>query len=130
MKQMTWVMLAVLLLAPLTGCASFRDEAVPAHTEVLIYDLPYDLTYLKTIESVESVDGWELDETEKARGVIRARNTEFSNLADKDKSTATFLVKRINRSQTSIELAPESQRVLGGATLMKRISEYVGSELA
>lgn len=129
MKQMTWAMLAILVLAPLTGCATFRDEDIPAHTEVLVYNLPYDLTYLKTIEAVESVEGWDLDETEKERGTIRARNTEFTNLADKDKSSATFIVKRLDRGQTSIELAPYSQRVVGGAKLMKRIAEYVGHEL-
>lgn len=129
MKSATWAMMAVLFLAPLTGCSTFRDQAIPAHTEVLIYDLPYDLTFLRTLEALESVNGWELDETEKENGTIRARNTEFANLADKDKSTATFIVKRINRGQTSIQLAPDSQRVVGGAALMKRVAEYVGREI-
>ncbi len=129
MKRIAGPLFALLILAPLAGCSSIRQEDIPAHTEVLLYTTPFDLTYLRTLEALENVDGWELEETEKEKGIIRVRNMKYSNLADADLRQATILITRIDRGQTSVQLAPYSQHVIGGADLMKRISQYVGREL-
>ncbi|MCM8775191.1 MAG: hypothetical protein NC930_02385 [Candidatus Omnitrophica bacterium] len=121
---------AMLLLC--VGCASYRDvtdKIVPIHDEVLVYELPFDLVYLRTLEALELVDGWELEETEKEKGLIRVRNINFSSFADADKRIATFLVKRISREQTSVELAPESQQVIGVDKLLKSVSTQMAREL-
>lgn len=128
MKKLLGILAVSFLALPLAGCSSMRQQSMPAYTEVLEFGCPFDLTYLKTFEALDSVTGWEIDETDKERGRIRVRNTEFSNLADKDKSTALFLIQRVGRSQTSVQLAPESQHVLEGAKLMKRIAEFLGPE--
>ena len=110
------------------GC-SFRDKVLPAHNEVLIYPLAYDLTYLRTLEALETLPEWELEETEKENGIIRARNINYSQFGDADKRLATFLVKRISRNETSVQLAPGSERVAGGDKLLERIARYVSREL-
>lgn len=122
-----WVVFAGLLFH--YGCAA-EKKIPPAYEEVLIYQLPYDLVYLRVFEALENVNNeWELEETEKEKGIIRARNMAYSRLDDADKRTATILVKRLGRGQTSVALAPYSNQVLGGKELMKRISQYVSREL-
>lgn len=111
-----------------TGCA-FREKVLPAHDEVLIYPLAFDLTYLRALEAVENIPNWELTETEKEKGIIRVRNTNFSRFGDADKREATIIVKRVGRRETSIEFAPESKRVVGGDKLLERIAQFVTREL-
>lgn len=110
------------------GCAA-QKKIPPAYEEVLIFPLSYDLVYLRVFEALENVNEWELEETEKEKGIIRARNTAYSRLDDADKRTATILVKRLEPGQTSVSLAPYSNQVFGGKELMKRISQYVSREL-
>ncbi len=110
------------------GCASQKEKILPVHDEVLIYPLSYDVTYLRTIEALESVDGWELEETEKEKGSIRVRNINFSSFDDADKRIVDFMVKRVDRNKTSVELAPASQRVLGGNELLKKVAAYLNRE--
>ncbi len=42
---------------------------------------------------------------------------------------ATFIIKRVNRQETSVQLAPESQRVAEGGQLLDKIAEFVSKEL-
>lgn len=116
-------------LFPLAGCTSTRDKLLPAYDDVLVYDLPFDLTYLRTLEALETVKDWELEDTEKEQGIIRLRNTAFSRFDDADLRQATILVSRISRGQTSVQFAPYSQRVVGGDKMLERISEYVSKEI-
>ena len=124
-----FLMFTLSIVLSAAGCSALRHEDVPAHDDVLLYELPYDLTYLRTLEALEKVPDWELEETEKEKGIIRARNMDFSNFADADQRAATILVKRVGRRQTSVALAEYSQRVVGGDRLLQSISEYVGAEL-
>ena len=128
-RQWHFSFLAAVIL--MTGCVLSKqaEKILPAHDEVLIYALPYDLVYLRTLEALENVDGWELEETEKEKGLIVARNVSFGNLSDADKRLATFYVTRINRNETSVALAKKSVHVLGGDTLLERISEFVSREI-
>ncbi len=113
-----------------TGCQTRMAEKLrPSHDQVLVYPLAFDLTYLRTMEALENVEDWELEETEKEKGMIRVRNINFSQFDDADESVAVFLLKRLGRSQTSIELAPESRRVADGDKLFSRIEEFIAREL-
>lgn len=112
----------------LTGCAA-NTKVLPQHDEVLQFDLPYDLTYLRAMEAVERVEGWELQATEKEKGLLIVRNINYSSLDDADQRTATFVVKRVAARKTSVELAPYSQRVIGGDDLLERISQYLNREV-
>ena len=129
MKIKSCVFFIFLSAMVFTGCTSTRDKLLPVYDDVLVYDLPFDLTYLRTLEAVQSAKNWELDETEKENGVIRVRNIAFSRLDDADMRQATILVTRISRGQTSVQLAPQSQRVIGGDKILARISEYVSREI-
>ena len=106
-----------------SGCAAAGDKILPIHDEVLRFHAPYDFVYLRVIETLERVEGWELESTEKEKGIIVARNINFSSLADADKRNATFWLKSLGPREISVQLAPQSQRVLGGELLLQRISE-------
>lgn len=122
------VLLLILSLMPVSGCA-VRDAILPLHDEVLVYPLPYDLTYLRTVEAVENVAGWELEETEKEKGIIGARNVNYSRFADADKRLIRLAVKRVSRNETSIQILPASQRVIGGDKILNRIREFLDAEI-
>ena len=48
------------LLLLSAGCV--HDTAVrPLHNEVLRYPVAYDLAYLRTLEALQSLPGWELE---------------------------------------------------------------------
>lgn len=113
----------------LAGCSSPHKELAPSHDEVLRYSLAYDLAYLRTVEALENITGWELLETEKEKGIIRVYNHQMGRLDDPDSRMATILVKRVNRNETTIEFAPYSRRVAGGKEMFRIISEYLSREL-
>jgi len=120
--------LLILGMVPATGC-SLNQKLLPAHDEVLIYPLPYDLTYLRTMEALETFSEWAIEETEKEKGILRARNVHYSSLDDADKRLVTLLIKRVSRRETSIALAPESQRVLGAEKIMERVAQFLSREV-
>ncbi len=111
----------------LAGCAA-EKEILPLQDEVLHVHAPYDVTYLRAIEVLERIEGWELEKTEKEKGILVARNINFSSLLDADKRSATFLLKSLGPRETSIQLAPQSQRVSGGDMLLQRISESLNKQ--
>lgn len=112
-----------------SGCASTPDKILPLHDEVLRFEAPYDFAYLRTIEALEHVEGWQLESTEKEKGIIVVRNINFSSLTDADKRSATFWLKSVGPRETSIQLAPHSQRVLGGDKLLQQISQSLSKEV-
>ena len=121
--------LLLLLSMVFSGCMTGKPESVPLNDEVMTFDLPYDLTFLRTLEALESIYGWELEETEKEQGMIRVRNVNFSRLDDADKRVITFQLERLERNKSSVQIDPESQRTLGGDELLKKIRKYLSREL-
>ncbi len=123
-------LLSLLGLLPVffNACVN-KPPILPPHDEILVYSLPFDLVFLRTLEAVENVSDWELLETEKEKGIIVARNVHYTSFDDAEKRKAELLITRLDRGQTTVQLAPRSQRVIGGAELMKKISERVSREL-
>ncbi|HLD56302.1 MAG TPA: hypothetical protein VJA00_01660, partial [Candidatus Omnitrophota bacterium] len=78
-----WSFLVLGLGISLVGCA-VENKILPLHDEVLYVHAPYDVAYLRAIETLERVEGWELESTEKEKGIIVARNINFSSLVDAD----------------------------------------------
>ena len=112
----------------LSGCMT-QEKSFPAQDEVLLYALPFDLTYLRTMEAIDSHPDWELSYSEKEKGIITVRNIHHSSLTDADKRIITFMVKRVDRHETSVQLAPDSQYVIGGDELLKLVGKYLSNEL-
>lgn len=128
MRNLLKTFLIVLFGLGLASCAT-GTKGLTLHDEVLIYALPYDLTYLRTLDALNLQDGWELAQTEKEKGIIRVQNTQYSRFDDSDKRSLTFLVKRVDRDHTSVSLAPESQRILSGGDILKAVGKQLSSEV-
>ncbi len=128
-KAFVWMILGMSLVGTF-GCNVLQKNPVyPTHDEVLIFNLTYDLTYLRVLEAVDNVEGWDLEETDKEKGVIRVRNMNFSRLDDADTVLLTFLIKYMDNKHTSVQLAPESWNTQGAGELLKRIEQYLTVEL-
>ena len=127
MKPRGTAFLSIFFLLGLFGCAH-SSPILPVHDEVLTYPLPMDLVYLRTLEAVDSHSDWELDRTVKEKGLIYLRNLRYSSFADADQRTVILVLKRLNSRETSIELAPESQAVVGGDELLALIKRYLSRE--
>lgn len=111
------------------GCKTVEKAVLPGHSEVLIYNLPYDLTYLRTLEALQTVKDWELRLTEKERGILRVYCQAFKAVDGTDEREITFLIKRINRGQTSIQIAPDDQHVPGGGALLEKVASVLNDEV-
>lgn len=119
---------ALFLLGSLQGCA--RVDAVRAvHDEVLVYRLPYDLAFLRTLEAVDEHPDWELGWTDKEKGIIFIRNLRYSSFSSADQRKATVILKRIHEDETSVELAPDSQSLIGIEEVLALIKESLSREL-
>jgi len=128
MKNLRMVFWAAFLCFNFFGCNSV-GKVMPANDSVLTYKLPYDLTYLRTLEALDSATDWQLQATEKEKGTINVRDTNFSRLDDSDKCTITFVVKRVDRETTSVSILPKDQHVYGGEKLLKKVGDYLSREL-
>ncbi len=105
-------------------CTSQLKDA-PAFDQVLVYDRPYDYTFLKTLEALNTFPEWVLEETDKNKGLIVIRNTQYGHLFDKDKWVARFNIRRLDKRKTSVSLDPSTQRIQQGGELLARIDEVV-----
>ena len=110
----------------LVGCSTVKT--LTPNDEVLTYKLSYDLTYLRTMEALDSVKDWQLEETDKERGLINVRDTNYSRLDDSDLRVITFVVKRVDRETSSVSIDPKSQKIFGGKKLLEAIGEALGRE--
>ena len=117
-------LLALGLIVLLSSCASSLKE-YPKFDQVLIYEKPYDLTFLRTLEALNTVAGWTLEETDKGKGMIMLRNTEYGNLFDRDKWLVRFNVVSLGRKKTSVSIDPSSQSNAMGGELLKRVDQIM-----
>ena len=125
-----WIVLMTAVFSfSFQGCVHAPKVILPTYDEVLVFELPYDLVYLRAMEALENVDGWEVEETEKEKGIIRVRNVQFKKVGDMDVQLANILIQRRDRRKTSVSFAEDSQHTLGGDKLLQAISEFVGQEL-
>jgi hypothetical protein len=115
-KQWYIGLLSIMLFCIIVpGCRTLDDSAI-VHNELLMYDEPFDKTFLTVIEAVDKTPGWGLAGTEKAMGKVFVQRTDFSITEN-----ATILVKIIGPKKTSVELDSTSQRMKGVEALLKQI---------
>ncbi len=131
MKRFFGLITIFALAMGLQACAAMhRNPLLPVHDEVLVYQLPFDVAYLRALDALQNVQDWQLEYTEKEKGLIQVRNINYSGLDDADKRVVTFLIKKgADRGQTTVELAKESQQVLGAEVLIKAVSHSLEREV-
>lgn len=127
MKNILTTLVIAILTLGFAGCNSV-GEVLPPNDEVLVYKLPYDLAYLRTMEALDNHGSWQLDQTDKENGILSVKDTNFSRLDDSDRRVVKFLIKRVDRNTTSISIDPDSQKIYGGADLLKSVSATLGRE--
>lgn len=127
MKNILTTLVIAILTLGFAGCNSV-GEVLPPNDEVLVYKLPYDLAYLRTMEALDNHGSWQLDQTDKENGILSVKDTNFSRLDDSDRRVVQFLIKRVDRNTTSISIDPDSQKIYGGADLLKSVSATLGRE--
>ncbi|MFH0984668.1 MAG: hypothetical protein V1882_03935 [Candidatus Omnitrophota bacterium] len=128
MKFFSKLLVVLILGLSLAGCNSV-GEVLPPNDAVLVYKLPYDLTYLRTLEALNDAQHWQLEETDKERGFISVRDTNYSRLDDSDLRVITFVIKRVDQQTSSVSIDPQSQKVFGGKKLLELIGETLGREI-
>ena len=121
--------IAAATLAFVIGCTTMDPHPV-RYDQVLVYDTPYDYTYLRTLEAVNTFSDWVLEETDKEKGLIVLRNTQYGHLFDRDKVSARFVVTRVSQSQTSVALEPDSQQIQQGKKLLDQIDAMIKATMA
>ena len=127
MVHLSRYFLVLILGIVLAGCNTVSKTTSP-NDETLLYKLPYDLTYLRTLEALDAQPNWQLEETEMTKGIVKVRNTNYSNLDDADLRVITFAVKRVDGDTTSVSILPKFQHVPGGDKLLAAIGERLGRE--
>ncbi len=128
MNQLKWISAVIISAVLLTGCAH-KKPILPVHDEVLVYALPYDLMYLRTLDALQTVPDWDLDTTDKENGLIRVRNVNYKHLTESEKRIVSFLIKRTDDGQSSVEITKDSQQVIGGGDLMKAVARELSQEV-
>ncbi len=128
MKHFFKLFLVLILALGLAGCNTV-GEVLPPNDEVLVYKLPYDLTYLRTMDALNTIGTWQLEETDKERGIISVRDTNYSRLDDSDLRVISFVVKRVDRETTSVSIEPKSQKIFGGKKLLEAVAGALGREI-
>ena len=98
------------------GCNTLGETVI--HDELFTYEKPFDRVYLTALEAIEENSEWDLVSTNKMEGLILVRASDFMR-----EDAATVVIKRLNRMQTSIELAKESQSIRGVESLLKSIDK-------
>lgn len=122
----------ILILVFFSGCLTSWDlskdkKDYPRYDKVLVFDRPFDVTYLRTVEALNNMPGWVLEETDKEKGLIVLHNREYGHAFDKDKRVARFILKRVSRDQTSVELDTSSQRLEEGGELLERVAQMIAA---
>ena len=103
------------MLSMLCGCASFTAEEAELHDEIFAYDLPFDRTFLKIMDTINDSSEWTLDSTNQLEGMIMVRPKGL------DEEAAIIIVRRVDKRRVTVELAKESQRVRNVGKLLKAI---------
>lgn len=129
MRKIVNIVLTVCFLTgAFLGCK--HNSLLPVNDEVLTYPLPYDLTFLRTLEAIQQHPDWNLDWTDKEKGIISIRNMRFSSYADADQREAILLVKRLSLHETAVQFDPKSQAVVGGDEILSLIRQSLSRELS
>ena len=102
-KRILWVGCLMFLAV---GCAHGKKKLSYADYPVHVYEQPFDLVYKTAIDILAVEPGWILNPTDKSAGIISLTSTTYANIMSLDAQKAQFVVRSVNRKQTSIEFDP------------------------
>lgn len=125
MRKKLLLLLAVAACLATLGCSRRPWTPLPTHDQVLIYDRPYDYTFLRVMQAVQNTPGWDIYETDQMMGLVRAISRDYDDPFNSDKRIGTFFVRRLGRRKTSVAFAPWSRQVIGGDALLKAIDSHM-----
>lgn len=100
MKKVTFLASAIIIL--ILGCSHLEFASI--EYPIYKYKAPVDLVFLKTLDSLNSEDGWVLSFTEKSNGILEIKNITQFAAEETDVQRLRILVKRLDREYTSVEL--------------------------
>jgi len=113
---------ALVVCMNLVGC---ERALIRPNDEVFVFNKPYDFTFLRVLDAINDTHYWSLYGTDKEKGIITVWNQKFTDLFDADKQFVTFLVRRVERHKTSVQIAPQSQYVTGSGELLRSIDRVL-----
>jgi hypothetical protein len=123
LKKNTALLSVLLSLAMLAGCV---HSPLVKNDEVLIFNRAFDYTYDGVLRALDNAYPWGLSSTDKQNGIVVAYNQEYWDTLDADKRSAVIEIKTVGKKETSVQLAPESQNVIGGGDLLQAIKRQLG----
>ncbi|GEM_PF-738759 len=127
-RAFTLLGVGVLFCGVLWGCAGSK-KPVQVYDEVLAFSLPFDLVYLRSMEAVQKHGNWDIERTDKEKGQIYIKNKRYSSYADADLRKGLLVVKRISAKETTVQIDPEFQSVVGGDEVLSLIKHYMAPEV-
>jgi hypothetical protein len=113
----SFAIIGILMVLPLSGCKVFSDSLV-IHDELFTYNIQYDKGYMMVVEAVNETNDWRLAGVDKRKGTVSAYSEKF--MSD---DRVVIIVKKIDETKMSVELAPDSQQVRGVEVLLKQIDK-------
>jgi len=126
---MKLISISFLILILASGCTSTgKPKFIEVHDEVILAPYALDYTYLRTLEAVQALPDWELDRTDKEKGILHLKNVRFSSFADADMRLATLQLKRVGPRETSVQFTEKTQSIVGGDEVLKAVKQYLGME--
>ncbi len=116
------------LLAFVSSCGTF-SKYEPITYKVYTYEQPYDLVFLRTMETLDSNNDWVFSATRKELGVIEMRNTNYGNWFGVDRQYVRVLVKYVSEKETSVEIDPAHTSCKGKACtqLLEAVNEVLSA---
>lgn len=105
----------------LSGCVTTMTETV-VHDELFTYDMPFDRTYLMVLDAIETIPSWQLESTNMKDGLVVVREPGAGG------EQAILMLRRVNKKQTTLELARPSQRIPNAGSLLQDVDAYLMSK--
>ncbi len=123
-RSMAWLVTLVLL----AGCGIFEKQPSIRYM-VYTYEQPFDLVYLRAIETLDTNDDWAFSYTDKETGVIALRNMNYENWFGMDRQYVRFVVRHVSQTETSVEIDPSASQCKGTACvqLLEKINTVLSA---
>lgn len=101
-------------------------EGVTSSSQEIQINKPYDFVFLAVFDTVNELPDWVPEQTYKAEGLIRIRNSQFSRFDDSSRRIVEIRIRRDSTAQTSVFLDPKSSGAIGASDVLEAIRKKLG----